>query len=315
MLRKTFKLNHSIHYECIRNCFVPASQNIFESDVQYLQDFIDQSTRLTVITGAGISTESGIPDYRSKDVGLYSKNGYRPMNYSEFLNEHSSRQRYWARSFLGWNYMRNREPNISHITLAEWQKRRKIFSCVTQNVDRLHQKAGMKSVIELHGNLYTVKCITCNQRQSREHFQKVLTDLNKDILEEDWIKTVLLGQSYHKTLRPDGDIDVENDFLNSFQIPYCERCTGILKPDIVFFGDNVPLELVNKIYETVEKSDSILVIGSSLQVYSSYRFVLQAHLSGKRIAIINIGPTRGDGLKGVLKIESKISEIITKIST
>ncbi|XP_027198000.2 NAD-dependent protein deacylase Sirt4-like [Dermatophagoides pteronyssinus] len=307
--------------------FVPAFKTCTEKDIELLQIFIDKSKKLAVITGAGISTESGLPDYRSKDVGLYSRNGYRPMNYSEFLGNHSSRQRYWARSFLGWNYIHNCQPNISHLTLTDWQRFGKLNTIITQNVDRLHHKAGSESVIELHGNLYNVKCIDCNHRISRILFQTILTEMNSDLLNDDKsLRAKLLQENNennnNRTIRPDGDIDIIDDFVYSFRYPSCQRCYGLLKPDIVFFGDNVDQYLVEKIYKKLNNEcDSLLVLGSSLKVFSIFRFILQQIQLKKPLAIVNIGPTRADTFLQndqnnndiILKIDSKISDVITKI--
>ncbi|OTF69581.1 NAD-dependent deacetylase sirtuin-4-like protein [Euroglyphus maynei] len=290
--------------------FVPAFKTCTEKEVELLQNFIEKSRKLAVITGAGISTESGLPDYRSKDVGLYSRNGYRPMNYAEFLRHHCSRQRYWARSFLGWNYVHNRRPNISHLTLTDWQRSKKMAAIVTQNVDRLHHKAGTESVLELHGNLYNVKCVQCDHRISRILFQTVLTQMNNDLLNDESL------QAGGTAIRPDGDIDVIDDFIHSFRFPCCERCGGILKPDIVFFGDNVEQQLVQRVYQQLNECDSLIVLGSSLKVFSIFRFILHAiQYCAMPLAIVNIGPTRADTLKGgnILKIDSKISHVITKI--
>lgn len=294
--------------------FVPAHQQICTSDVDQLQRFVDTTTNLTVLTGAGISTESGIPDYRSAEVGLYARNGYRPMNYSEFVSKHTARQRYWARSFLSWKQFYNTNPNAGHITLSRWQKAGKLTSCITQNVDRLHHKAGTESVFELHGSLYTVKCIQCNYRTSRVLFQKELTHLNLKLLEDPTVVEFLATARYNQLVRPDGDIDVNARFIHNFRFPYCQSCEGILKPDIVFFGDNVASSLVSQIYNLVDQSDALLVLGSSLQVFSSYRFALRAHSQKKNILIVNIGPTRADNLTNVTRLNVKIGDILPRIT-
>lgn len=269
---------------------------------------------LMVITGAGISTESGIPDYRSADVGLYARNGYRPINYSEFLSKHSARRRYWARSYINWSNIINVKPNIGHQVLANWESVGMIRNgIVTQNVDRLHHKAGSRSVIELHGNLFTVKCLKCDRRIFRIEFQHLLFEMNRNLLSD------IDRSNYttdNKLIRPDGDIDIDGRLVEQFQIPYCDTCpdqNGILKPDVTFFGDNVPLNLVNRIYDLVEHSNSILVLGSSLQVYSSYRFVLHAHKCDKSILIANIGSTRADSLSNVERLNVKIGDILPQI--
>lgn len=295
-----------------RHYFVPSHQSTSADQIQILQDFIDNSQKLAVITGAGISTESGIPDYRSEGVGLYARNGYRPINYLQFLSHHSIRQRYWARSFLSWNNFFQKKPNEGHLTLRRWETAGRLEGCVTQNVDRLHHKAGSEKIIELHGSLYSVRCIQCHHMTHRTLFQTILADLNADLIQTEEIGRVL-SSDYQKLARPDGDIDVNSDLVNNFQIPYCQRCDGILKPDIVFFGDNVSSKLVNRIYTLIDHCDSLLVLGSSLQVYSSYRFVLRANKANKPIVIVNIGPTRADSLENIVRLNAKIGHVLPLI--
>lgn len=306
-----------VYHQCllplVRSHFVPPHQSTSPGDLEVLQRFVDSSRRLLALTGAGISTESGIPDYRSAEVGLYAKNGYRPIDYREFLSTHSTRQRYWARSFLSWKQIVDRQPNEGHIALVELERATKLLSTVTQNVDRLHQKSGLRSVVELHGSLYTVKCIECDYHLPRVAFQEKLAQLNNGLLNSDRSIMHLMSTHYGKLARPDGDVNVESDFVHQFAIPYCAHCGGILKPDVVFFGDNVRRELVEKIYSLVDQCDSLLVLGSSLQVYSSYRFVLHANKNRKPILIINIGPTRADPLPGVVRLDVKIGNTLPLI--
>lgn len=304
-----------IAFRCVnsRRYFVPAHQKISKGDVDRLQRFVDAADKLTVLTGAGISTESGIPDYRSAEVGLYARNGYRPMNYSEFIGKHSARQRYWARSFLSWRHFFDLVPNLGHLTLSEWQRAGRIVNVITQNVDRLHHKAGTESVYELHGNLYSVVCIGCKRRTPRILFQTELTRLNAQLLQDPAIADFMVNSNYYQLARPDGDIDVNAQFIEHFSFPYCQACNGILKPDIVFFGDNVDSGLVRQLYELVDKSDALLVLGSSLQVFSSYRFVLHAHSQKKSLLIVNIGPTRADNLSNIVRLNVKIGEILPLI--
>ena len=294
---------------------MPAHHQICQNDIDRLQMFVDNSANLTVLTGAGISTESGIPDYRSAGVGLYARNGYRPMNYAEFVHQHSARQRYWARSFLNWNRLYNVKPNSAHLSLSRWERAGKLTTCITQNVDRLHHKAGTESVIELHGNLYTVKCLQCNYRTTRILFQRLLTELNQHLLQESDMLRLLTNNddNYYLLARPDGDIDVNDQFVRNFKFPYCNMCDGILKPDIVFFGDNVQSNLVNYIYNLIDESDSLLILGSSLQVFSSYRFLSHSHNQKKKILIVNIGPTRAEHLFDITRLNAKLGDILPQI--
>lgn len=288
------------------SAFVPVHEPVCEWDVEIVQKFIDSVNRLVILTGAGISTESGLPDYRSESVGLLNRPHYTPIVLKEFvLNEHR-RKSYWARNFLAWNRFKKFKPNMCHLTLHQWQSKKpeKISAIVTQNVDRLHQKAGSENVIELHGHGYTVACIKCDYSIDRESFQKHLEDCNPGINVQ-----VADGES----IRPDGDMEIAKDLIDSFKIPHCPNCQGLLKPTIIFFGDNVPKVTVDKVYSLVSSCDGLLVIGSSLHVYSGYRFVLKAHELNKQIVIINIGPTRADHLNKITFVRKKAGELLPLI--
>lgn len=292
--------------------FVPRHDKVDQSQVDVLQDFVDDATNLIAITGAGISTESGIPDYRSEGVGLYNKNDYKPMNYGVFVKSHAARQRYWARSFIAWNHMKNLRPSTGHLVLTNWERAGKLQAVVTQNVDRLHHQAGTESVIELHGNLYTVRCLNCNHKTPRHLFQAELMAMNE--VKDENVLRLMNNENYYQLLAtPDGSVEIGEEFEHNFQIPYCRRCNGILKPDIIFFGDNVDSKLVKQIYDLVEQCSHVLVLGSSLQVFSSYRFVLHAHQRSKSIMFVNIGPTRADSLSDVSFLNAKIGDILSRI--
>ncbi|XP_076335737.1 NAD-dependent protein lipoamidase sirtuin-4, mitochondrial-like [Tachypleus tridentatus] len=280
--------------------FVPCHPPVNSKDVEKLQEFIDNSKRMLVLTGAGISTESGIPDYRSKGIGLYAKGSSRPIQFKDFMCEEPVRKKYWARNYVGWPRFSSVKPNISHICLSNWEKRGKLFSLVTQNVDRLHHKSGSEKVIELHGTTYRVKCMSCGNKISRFLFQYILKSFNPDLQKETF------------EIHPDGDVKIDSGLEQGFQVAACERCGGILKPDVVFFGETVPKQRVEKIYQKVNNSDAVLSIGSSLEVYSSYRFVLAAVEQNKPVAVLNIGPTRADHFCS-LKISAKCSEILSRI--
>jgi len=210
---------------------------------------------------------------------------------------------------LGWNRFSSFEPNVGHKCLANWEQLNKVHYCVTQNVDRLHQKAGTQKIIELHGSGYTVKCMSCKYSVSRYLFQQILAELNDRIISDDSINQ----KSQNSPIRPDGDIDINSEFVQKFQYPSCPRCDGLLKPDIIFFGDNVPKDRVNDVYEKLEESDALLVIGSSLYVYSGYRFALSASEVKKPIAVINIGPTRIDSFPNILRVNGRAGDILPQI--
>lgn len=299
---------------------------VSQKDIDQLQSFVDLCTKSSkripflVLTGAGISTESGIPDYRSPVVGLYERGGYKPMTYAAFLGSESARRRYWARSYLNWPRFSSATPNTGHLVLRKWQTAGVVGSIVTQNVDRLHHKAGSEAVVELHGSLYSVRCLRCRRRTPRTLMQKMMTEVNAGLLAE---SQDLLQLNNEHAARPDGDTDILSSskkgeaFVERFQIPDCDSCgsSGILKPDIVFFGDNVARSVVEEISGLVERASGLLVLGSSLQVFSSYRFVAQAARLQKPILIVNIGPTRADGSlpQFVLRLNAKIGHLLPRI--
>ncbi|CAD0204466.1 unnamed protein product [Chrysodeixis includens] len=280
--------------------FVPKHKPPNEEDFQILKDFLDNSKHMLILTGAGISTESGIPDYRSEEVGLYARSNHKPIQYQEFVKYPKVRQRYWARNFIGWPRFSAVQPNVTHLAIRELEKAGKVTSIVTQNVDRLHHKAGSRDVIELHGTGYIVKCLKCPYEISREDLQAELLRNNPDM------------QSSFTMIRPDGDVELPREQVDRFRTPLCPTCEGPLKPDIVFFGDNVPKERVELIRSKVSSSDAVFVLGSSLTVYSSYRIILQAKEEQKKVAILNIGPTRADDIVDI-KVSTKCGDILPKL--
>ncbi|XP_046556816.1 NAD-dependent protein lipoamidase sirtuin-4, mitochondrial-like [Haliotis rubra] len=280
--------------------FVPSSQPASEQEIDSLQQFIDRSERLLVLTGAGISTESGIPDYRSEGVGLYATSSNRPVQYIDFLKDAKIRQRYWARNFVGWPRFSCFLPNESHLTLSSWERKRKVSWLVTQNVDALHYKAGSMQLTELHGSAHRVECLSCQKVFPRHEMQEMIIDRNPK-----WH-----AESFE--MAPDGDVSLSAEQVQGFQVPACDSCGGVLKPEIIFFGDNVARNIVDFVFRKVSESDAVLVIGSSLEVYSGYRFVNKAHSLRKPVAIVNIGRTRADNL-AQLKISAKSGDILPKI--
>ena len=246
-----------------------------------LRHFIDRHTRLFVLTGAGCSTDSGIPDYRDADGGWKRA---RPVMYQAFMSDLHTRRRYWARSLVGWRHFRRAQPNDTHHALATLEARGRVGLLVTQNVDRLHQAAGSDSVVDLHGRLDQVRCMTCRLTTPREELQDELMRRNPA-----WT-------DFHAHEAPDGDADLERADFSSFEIPPCPYCGGIVKPDVVFFGESVPRDRVETATQAVQEADAMLVVGSSLMVYSGYRFAQSAHEAGKPIAAVNLGRTRADEL-------------------
>jgi len=259
-----------------------------------LADFVRAYPRLFVLTGAGISTASGIPDYRDLDGGWKRR---PPVTYQAFVADAATRARYWARSLIGWRRFGSARPNQAHAALARLENDGRIEALVTQNVDGLHQRAGSRAVIDLHGRLDEVRCLQCERRIPREAFQRELEARNPAWRELDALAA------------PDGDADLDGMDFTSFDVPACTACGGMLKPDVVFFGENVPRERVEKAWAHLAASDAMLVVGSSLMVYSGFRFAREAARSGKPIAAINRGRTRADDLFA-LKVEGDCAEVL-----
>ncbi len=235
---------------------------------------------VVVLTGAGISTESGIPDYRGETGSLRT---HTPMTYGDFVASESGRQRYWARSHLGWRTIARALPNEGHRAVAALQARGYLDGVITQNVDGLHRAAGARDVIELHGNLDRVICLNCGTTSAREALDRRLRAANPDF------------EGEATRINPDGDVDLPDSIVRTFSVVPCEACgTGVLKPDVVFFGENVPKPRVERCYRLIDGAAAMLVLGSSLTVMSGFRFVRHAAKAGKPVLIINQGVTRGD---------------------
>jgi NAD-dependent SIR2 family protein deacetylase len=256
---------------------------------QLLEDFINRHSRLFVLTGAGCSTNSGIPDYRDSD-GKWKRTP--PVTYQAFTREHETRQRYWARSLIGWRRFGRALPNDAHHALAKLEAKGRSKILLTQNVDGLHQAAGSKQVIDLHGRLDMVRCLGCASTTPRSSFQDELSRLNGAWLALDAADA------------PDGDADIENQDFSTFVVPACQCCGGVLKPDVVFYGENVSREIVATAKSHLNEADGMLIVGSSLMVYSGFRFAQMAAQSGLPIAAVNLGRTRADDLL-TLKIEDR----------
>lgn len=250
--------------------------------------------RAAVLSGAGISTESGIPDYR----GVARRGPVRtPLTYQEFVSSEAVRRRYWARSTFGWPAMRSRQPNEGHLALARLERDGLVEGIITQNVDGLHQAAGSNEVIELHGSLSRVICLRCGRLEARESLQARLEGENPAL------------SAANVEVLPDGDARIPEELIEGFNVPGCLYCGGVLKADVVFFGENVPPERVSVAAALVDAADALLVVGSSLAVRSGYRFVTAAMRAGKPVGIVNRGPTRGDGVADI-RVEGRLGEAL-----
>ena len=270
-----------------------------QSGAAALADFLARPRNVLVLTGAGLSTASGIPDYRDKD-GV--RRGRAPIQGPEFRRSDAVRRRYWARSLLGWPTLAGAAPNPGHLALATLEQGGKVGHVITQNVDGLHQRAGSRRLIELHGNIHHVVCLACQARYDRASIQQRLLDDNPHLLHADQPVKAL----------PDGDAQVEPDALDQFAIPDCEQCGGVLQPDVVFFGDNIPAPRTQAALHAMEQADALLVVGSSLMVFSGYRFCRMAAQAGKPIAAINAGVTRADDLIG-LKVAAAAQDVLPRL--
>lgn len=260
-----------------------------------LVEFLQCHQDIVVLTGAGVSTDSGIPDYRDA-AGEWKC--APPMQHQQFMTSHAARQRYWARALVGFRTLHGARPGAAHRALAQLEAAGMVRGVITQNVDGLHQKAGSRNVIDLHGRAEQVRCMSCDALRMRHDLHMELAERNPE-----WV-------AVEAAVRPDGDAALDTDF-SSFEVPGCSRCSmGIWKPDVVFFGDSVPRERVERARRMVEKSAALLVAGSSLMVYSGYRFARQASEAGLPIACLNLGRTRADALYS-FKLEAPIGQVLS----
>jgi NAD-dependent SIR2 family protein deacetylase len=263
-----------------------------------LREFIERHPRLCVLTGAGVSTSSGIPDYRDEQ-GEWKR--ARPVEFRPFMTSPRARQRYWSRSAVGWPIVSRAQPSGAHRMLARLEQNGFVQLLITQNVDGLHSKAGSRNVIDLHGRLDAVRCMQCDHTMPRAELQRELLASNPT-----WADV-------EARVAPDGDVDIEGRDYGGFLVPDCPQCGGILKPDVVFFGETVPRERVDRAFEGVVQADALLVVGSSLMVYSGYRFAEAAAAANKPIVAVNQGRTRADHLFA-LKIEGPCDEVLSAAS-
>ena len=261
-----------------------------------------RNRRVVVLAGAGCSTESGIPDYRGPEGSLRAR---KPIQYQEFVRSEAARVRYWARSTVGWARFSAAQPNTGHHALARLEEGGAAQGIITQNVDGLHHAAGSRRVVELHGSLASVQCLQCGHRMPRAEFQARLLELNAD-----WARQLNQGTSPAEVeTAPDGDAELPAWAMESFRVPACDICGGVLKPDVVFFGENVPKERVDEAWRLFGEAEVLLVVGSSLTVYSGRRFIYRAQQDGVPIGIINIGPTRADEMAQA-KVEGHLGTVL-----
>lgn len=255
--------------------------------------------RVAVLSGAGISTDSGIPDYRGPGTRARARS---PVQFRQFIDSPSHRQRYWARSAVGWPKFRDKRPNAGHRALVELESSGAMIGLITQNVDRLHHQAGSKHVIELHGALAEVRCLGCDAIEPRDGFQGRLLDANPR-----W-------ETETAPLAPDGDADLEDPRIAGFTVPSCKACDGVLKPNVVFFGESVPKDVVAAAWALYDECEIILIVGSSLTVYSGYRFVRRATEDGKPTVLINIGESRGDD-EATIRWSAPLGETLPQLAS
>jgi NAD-dependent SIR2 family protein deacetylase len=249
---------------------------------------------IVALTGAGISTDSGIPDYRGQ--GRVARH---PMTFDTFMGSQAAQVRYWARSYVGWSRIADAKPNAGHFALASAERLGQVQQVITQNVDALHQAAGSKNVIDLHGRLDTVRCMKCGAPMTRVHMDELLQELNPHI-----------EKDANHEFTPDGDAEIEA--AADFRIPACPICSGVLKPDVVFFGESVPQSRVEYAMSRLDEAEALVVAGTSLTVNSGLRFARRAARAGKPIIIVNIGETKADEL-ATAKIEANTSLVLERL--
>jgi NAD-dependent SIR2 family protein deacetylase len=256
--------------------------------------------RVVALTGAGCSTESGIPDYRGPDTPPRAR---PPIQHREFVDRPDMRRRYWARSVLGWPRLAAATPNDGHRALAQLEAAGVLAGVITQNVDGLHGRAGSRAVVELHGALARVVCLACDEITSRNDLQQRLLDANPT-----WPE-----RARSIAIAPDGDADLSDELVAGFEVVDCEACGGVVMPDVVFFGGSVPRSTLDAAWSTFDRAEVLLVVGSSLTVFSGYRFVRRAAEREVPVAILNRGPTRGDPL-AQLRVDARAGEALSQLA-
>lgn len=281
-------------------------QAVDADQLAQLADFLDRHRNVLVLTGAGLSTASGIPDYRDQD-GV--RRGRAPIQGPDFRKDEAVQRRYWSRSMVGWPTLAQAAPNAAHYALAKLEAAGRIGPIITQNVDGLHQRAGTRQLIELHGNIHGVLCLQCRAIHPRGEIQQWLLDHNPELAAS---ATSADADSVVPEVRPDGDAEVELAAMQRFHMPVCRDCGGTLQPDVIFFGDNIPSDRTAAALALAEQADALLVVGSSLMVFSGFRFCKLAAAAGKPIAAINLGKTRADDLIG-LKLAASAADVLPRL--
>ena len=256
--------------------------------------------RLVVLTGAGCSTESGIPDYRGVDTPPRTR---PPIQHREFVEKPAMRRRYWARSMLGWPRLSAARPNAAHTALAGLEAAGIVAGLITQNVDGLHGAAGSRNVVELHGAIARVRCLSCGALTGRADLQTRLDAANPS-----WA-----ARAETARIQPDGDADLPDHLVSDFEVVHCDACGGVLMPDVVFFGGSVPRPTLDAAWDTFDRGELLLVVGSSLTVFSGYRFVRRAAERGVPVAILNRGPTRGDP-HAALRVDARAGDALPALA-
>ena len=308
---------------------VPDCEPATAEEIASLASFIGSKERLLVITGAGCSTESNIPDYRSP-TGAYSS-GFKPMTHQDFLKTEANQRRYWARSFVGWRrFAEQTAPNDAHRAIAELQRESNVWRLITQNVDRLHQVAGAADVLELHGSTHDVQCLACGAVSCRRRLQRRLADLNPRLAAAaDAAIDPRSGEAPYDDgatpsggldsgtpnlrTRPDGDVELDGELVVDFVVPPCETCNrGPLKPAVVFFGDGVPAATAEEARAMSDGCDGVLIVGSSVSAFSAFRLVRDAHMRGVPVAVLTCGWTRVDEMASV-KVEKLAGEVLPRV--
>jgi NAD-dependent SIR2 family protein deacetylase len=278
--------------------FIEPEDSVLRADTEALAALVFGASRLVVLTGAGVSTESGIPDYRD-ERGEWKR--IPPLRYQEFVENERARRRYWVRAMAGFPVVRDAGPGRSHRALAALEESGRLHHLITQNVDGLHQKAGARKVVDLHGRLDRVRCLDCGDVASRDEFQDRLRAANPS-----WLCVAA-------SAAPDGDADLEPADYSRFEVPACLECSGLVKPDVVFFGESVPRDRVEEAMSLVDEADLLLVAGSSLMVWSGYRFVKRARERGTEVVAVNLGKTRADRELS-LKLESDCGAVLERLA-
>lgn len=284
----------------LRNRTDDVAEGAFEELVALLR-----GRRTVALVGAGCSTESGIPDYRGPGGRLRTR---KPMQYGEFIGSPTGRARYWSRSAVGWPVFSSAKPNPAHFALAELEDADRLVGVITQNVDGLHHAAGSRRVVELHGSLARVRCLACQETVSRAHFQDDLMSSNRG-----WFERLRADDGLEVASAPDGDADLPAERLSGFHVPGCSTCDGVLKPDVVFFGESVPKAWVESAWALLDGAEALLVVGSSLTVFSGRRFVYGARKARVPVAIVNMGGTRADELAAV-KVEGRAGTVLPRLA-